>query len=122
MRWHGQVLGGFNMFRTADDGQSDDTEQVGQAFADVATLVVVRATEIPVDQVVARVHEAVTARSVVEQARERSPICTASTWRPPTGCCRSGRSRAATPSSTPLSEWSANSTSDRNPAAMSRQV
>jgi transcriptional regulator with GAF, ATPase, and Fis domain len=69
MRWHGQVLGGFNVFRTADDEQSDDTEQVGQAFADVATLVLVRATEIPVDQMVARVHEAVAARSVVEQAK-----------------------------------------------------
>jgi transcriptional regulator with GAF, ATPase, and Fis domain len=69
MRWHGQVLGGFNMFRTAEDDQSEDTEQVGQAFADVATLVVVRAAEIPVDQVAARIHEAVSARSVVEQAK-----------------------------------------------------
>jgi hypothetical protein len=69
MRWHGQVLGGFNLFRSADDEQSDDTEQIGQAFADVATLVVVRASEIPVDQVAARIHEAVAARSVVEQAK-----------------------------------------------------
>ena len=69
MRWQGHVLGGFNMFRAADDDQSADTEQVGQAFADVATLVVVRAAEIPVDQVAARIHEAVAARSVVEQAK-----------------------------------------------------
>ena len=69
MRWHGRVLGGFNLFRAADDDQSADTEQIGQAFADVATLVVVRASELPVDQVTARVHEAVAARSVVEQAQ-----------------------------------------------------
>jgi transcriptional regulator with GAF, ATPase, and Fis domain len=69
MRWHGHVLGGFNMFRTADDDQSEDTERLGQAFADVATLVVVRASELPIDQVAARVHEAVAARSVVEQAK-----------------------------------------------------
>ena len=69
MRWQGHVLGGFNMFRAADDDQSADTEQVGQAFADVSTLVVVRAAEIPVDQVAARIHEAVAARSVVEQAK-----------------------------------------------------
>jgi hypothetical protein len=69
MRWHGQVVGGFNVFRTADDDQSDDTEQLGQAFADVATLVVVKAAEIPLDQVVARIHEAVLARSLVEQAK-----------------------------------------------------
>jgi transcriptional regulator with GAF, ATPase, and Fis domain len=69
LRWQGHVLGGLNVFRTADDEQSADTEQVGQAFADVATLVVVRAAEIPVDQVAARIHEAVAARSVVEQAK-----------------------------------------------------
>jgi len=69
MTWRGRVLGGLNVFRTAEDDQSPDTEQVGQAFADVATLVLVRATEIPVDQVAARIHEAVRARSVVEQAK-----------------------------------------------------
>ncbi len=69
MRWHGQVLGGLNLFRTADDDQSGDTEQIGKAFADVATLVLVRASEIPVDLVAARIHEAVAARSVVEQAK-----------------------------------------------------
>jgi transcriptional regulator with GAF, ATPase, and Fis domain len=69
MRWHGQVLGGLNIFRTEDDDQGEDTEQIGQAFADVATLVLVQATEVPVDQVAARVRDAVAARSVVEQAK-----------------------------------------------------
>jgi transcriptional regulator with GAF, ATPase, and Fis domain len=69
MRWHGEVLGGLNVFRTADDDQPDDTVQVGQAFADVATFVLVQATDVPIDQVVARIHEAVLARSVIEQAK-----------------------------------------------------
>jgi len=69
MSWHGHVLGGLNIFRTAVDEQTDDTRQIGQAFADVATLVVVQAANVPADQVAARVRDAMAARSVVEQAK-----------------------------------------------------
>ncbi|MGY2874196.1 transcriptional regulator with GAF, ATPase, and Fis domain [Marmoricola sp. URHA0025 HA25] len=69
MRWHGEVFGGLNIFRTVDDEQREDTGLLGQAFADVATLVLVQAADVPFDQVLARVHEAVMARSVVEQAK-----------------------------------------------------
>lgn len=69
MRWHGQVIGGLNLFRSADDEQLADTEAVGRALADIATLVLVRATAVPADQVAARIHEAVAARSIVEQAK-----------------------------------------------------
>jgi len=69
MSWHGHVLGGLNIFRTDEDEQIDDTRQIGQAFADVATLVVVQVANVPADQITARVHEAIAARSVVEQAK-----------------------------------------------------
>lgn len=69
MHWHGRVIGGLNVFRTADDAPPPDATTLSQAFADVATLVLLHSSDIPADQVTARVHEAVMARSVVEQAK-----------------------------------------------------
>ena len=69
MRWRGRVLGGLNIFRHEPADTDDETATLSQAFADVATLVVVQSTEIPSDQVAARVHEAIMARAQVEQAK-----------------------------------------------------
>jgi hypothetical protein len=69
MSWHGHVLGGLNIFRTVEAAQTEDTRLIGQAFADVATLVVVQAANVPADEVAARIYEAISARSVVEQAK-----------------------------------------------------
>jgi transcriptional regulator with GAF, ATPase, and Fis domain len=69
MRWRGRVLGGLNIFRRSSDDVDDDVATLSQAFADVATLVVVQSIEIPNDQIAARVHEAIMARSQVEQAK-----------------------------------------------------
>ncbi len=69
MRWRGRVLGGLNIFRQEPVDTDDETATLSQAFADVATLVVVQSTEIPSDQVAARVHEAIMARAQVEQAK-----------------------------------------------------
>lgn len=69
MRWRGGILGGLNIFRTAAADVDDETETLSQAFADVATLVVVQSTEVPSDQIAARVHEAIMARAQVEQAK-----------------------------------------------------
>ncbi len=69
MRWRGRVLGGLNIFRTSPTDTQAGTATLSQAFADVATLVVVQSTEIPTDQIAARVHEAIMARSKVEQAK-----------------------------------------------------
>jgi hypothetical protein len=69
MRWHGRIIGGLNVFRAPDAGPPSDAGVVSQAFADIATLVLLHSSDIPADQVTARVHEAVMARSVVEQAK-----------------------------------------------------
>lgn len=69
MHWHGQTLGGLNIFRTGAWEESEDDVSLGQAFADVATLVLVQAANVPVDQVAARIHEAIAARSAIEQAK-----------------------------------------------------
>lgn len=69
MRWRGRVLGAFNVFRRTPTELDPEMATLSQAFADVATLVVVQSTEIPSDQVAARVHEAIMARAQVEQAK-----------------------------------------------------
>lgn len=69
MHWRGRVLGGLNVFRQSSVDIDEETTTLCQAFADVATLVVVQSTEIPADQITARVHEAVMARDQVEQAK-----------------------------------------------------
>ncbi len=69
MRWRGRVLGGLNIFRPSVADVGEEAETLAQAFADVATLVVVQSSEIPSDQIAARVHEAIMARAQVEQAK-----------------------------------------------------
>jgi hypothetical protein len=67
MRWRGTVLGGLNLFRIAEDQPA--VGALAQAFADIATLVVVQSGTVDVDQVRARLHEALSARGIVEQAK-----------------------------------------------------
>ncbi len=69
MRWRGRSLGGLNIFRKAVTDVDDQVAKLSQAFADVATLVVVQSTDVPTDQIAARVHEAIMARGEVEQAK-----------------------------------------------------
>ena len=69
MRWHGRVIGGLNIFRRSPTEVEQELVTLSQAFADVATLVVVQSTEIPTDQISARVHEAIMARGQIEQAK-----------------------------------------------------
>ncbi|MEO7351823.1 MAG: GAF and ANTAR domain-containing protein [Marmoricola sp.] len=69
MRWRGRVLGGLNIFRQSPADIDDEITTLAQAFADVATLVVVQSIEIPSDQIAARVHHAIMARAQVEQAK-----------------------------------------------------
>ncbi len=67
MRWHGITFGGLNIFH-ADPAPAPRLE-LGQAFADVATLVIVQTVAVSREQVRARLHEAITARELVEQAK-----------------------------------------------------
>lgn len=68
MRWRGTVLGGLNVFRTTRPiGEHDAT--IGQAFADIATLAVIYSMPLAAEQAAARLHEALSARDLVEQAK-----------------------------------------------------
>ena len=69
MSWRGRVLGGLNVFRGGNGVARSVSHDVGQAFADVATLLLVHDADVPVEQIRAHVYEAVQARSLVEQAK-----------------------------------------------------
>jgi hypothetical protein len=67
LRWHGEAIGGLNVL--AREATPVDDVVVGQLFADVATLVVVHAGDVPADRVLAHVRNAISARAVIEQAK-----------------------------------------------------
>lgn len=67
LRWHGQAIGGLNVL--CRKARPVEDPALGQVFADLATLVIVHAAELSTERVLARVHEAVAARAVVEQAK-----------------------------------------------------
>jgi hypothetical protein len=69
MRWRGRYLGGLNIFLAHPGELSPDAEALGHLFADMATLTVVHSSDIPADQIAARIHEAVSARASIEQAK-----------------------------------------------------
>lgn len=62
----GSSIGGLNVF-LAEEGHADPV--TGQMYADLATLAVLQASNLPADHLSARVHEAVLPRSVIEQAK-----------------------------------------------------
>jgi transcriptional regulator with GAF, ATPase, and Fis domain len=69
MRWHGQTLGALNAFHRTAAPQSRDAGLLGQALADIATVVLVQAFDLTSEQVTGRVQQALQARTVIEQAK-----------------------------------------------------
>jgi signal transduction protein with GAF and PtsI domain len=67
MRWQGRALGGLNLFHAQD--RTTPIGTTAQAFADMATMVVVQSMPLSEDQVKARMHEALSSRATVEQAK-----------------------------------------------------
>jgi hypothetical protein len=66
MRWRGTTLGALNIFVRLG-AVTDPT--VGQLFADLATLAVLRTSDLSEDELAVRVHQAVAGRAVLEQAK-----------------------------------------------------
>ena len=69
MRWRGHALGGLNVFVDSPREPNSEESLIGQLFADLASLVISHSSDIPGEVLSARIHEAMTARSVVEQAK-----------------------------------------------------
>lgn len=68
VRWHGSVLGGLNVFRGPEQPVTD-AAALGQAFADVVSLLLVRRPDESCDDVALRVRQAIAGRAVIEQAK-----------------------------------------------------
>jgi transcriptional regulator with GAF, ATPase, and Fis domain len=69
MRWHGHTFGAMNVFRTDTTPITADAALLGQAFADIATIVIVQSAQITIQQVSARVQQALQARTTIETAK-----------------------------------------------------
>ena len=69
LRWHGQVLGAINFFYASPVPEDGDLLTVGQAFADVATLILLTPREIAAGDIATLTQEALTARTIIEQAK-----------------------------------------------------
>jgi len=69
LRWHGVTIGALNCFRRTTEAVGHEEVLLWQAFADVATIVVVQATELTVRQVAGRIDAALEGRTVIEQAK-----------------------------------------------------
>lgn len=69
LRWHGAPLGAMGLFRRSDEQFTSDEETVAQAFADLATLLIVQTEKVDLDTVKRRVQELLTERIVIEQAK-----------------------------------------------------
>jgi transcriptional regulator with GAF, ATPase, and Fis domain len=69
LRWHGEALGAMGVFRRSDVALDDDEQVVAQAFADLATLMIVQSTEVDLTVIQRRLQQALATRVVIEQAK-----------------------------------------------------
>lgn len=67
LHWHGQVLGALNLFHEHE--LTDEPLELGQAFADVATLVMLTPSHLSQPALTALVDAALTGRTIIEQAK-----------------------------------------------------
>jgi GAF domain-containing protein len=69
LRWRGRTLGALNTFHTNGEPAGADAGQLGQALADMATVVIVQTGDLTAEQITGHVQQALQARTVVEQAK-----------------------------------------------------
>jgi hypothetical protein len=69
MQWHGQVLGGLNVFSASTAELDESVTRLGQAVADVATLLIVQETNLSPETIAERIRETLRGRVQVERAK-----------------------------------------------------
>jgi hypothetical protein len=69
LRWHGETLGAINFFFAATVAESADRVAAGQAFADMATLILLIPRHLSEQDLMTRINNALTDRIIVEQAK-----------------------------------------------------
>jgi ANTAR domain/GAF domain len=69
MRWHGEGIGGLNLFWRGA-GELEEADEINlQTFADILTLAVVHVSPVSMTQALERLRTALAARSAIEQAK-----------------------------------------------------
>ena len=69
LRWHGRVIGAMNAFYREPGSADEESQVLLQAFADVATVVIVQTAELSSAELTERVELALAGRTVIEQAK-----------------------------------------------------
>jgi hypothetical protein len=69
LRWHGHTLGAVNVFHRAAGPPPADNGLLGQALADIATVVIVQSADLSARQITDRVQQVLQARTNIEQAK-----------------------------------------------------
>jgi hypothetical protein len=69
MQWHGQMLGGLNVFSTSTAALDESVTRLGQAVADVATLLIIQERNLSPDTIAERIRETLRGRVQIERAK-----------------------------------------------------
>ena len=69
MTWHGQTVGGLNVFSERPEPLSEASQALAQHFADAATLALLQPRGLDDDELAERVAAALEGRAVIEQAK-----------------------------------------------------
>jgi hypothetical protein len=69
MNWQRRTLGAVNLFFDADHHPGSDTAVIAQAFADIASLVVIHTSDLPPTHITAQTRLALDERTIIERAK-----------------------------------------------------
>jgi hypothetical protein len=69
LRWRGRTLGAMNTFHRAGGPPAGDAMLLGQALADIATIIIVQSADLSMEEITGRVQLVLQARTVIEQAK-----------------------------------------------------
>lgn len=69
LRWHRSTIGAMGLFRRSDTPFTDEDDTFAQAFADIATSLIVSTDELTTEELTSRLKSALTSRIVIEQAK-----------------------------------------------------
>ncbi|MEU0096513.1 ANTAR domain-containing protein [Kribbella sp. NPDC006257] len=69
MNWQSRTLGAVNLFFDTNHHPGDQTALIAQAFADIASLVIIHTGDLPPTHITAQTRAALDERSVIERAK-----------------------------------------------------
>ena len=69
LRWHRDVIGALNFFWADEQGAATADPQLGELFADLATLTIIHSDPVTATQILQRTGSALDERTVIEQAK-----------------------------------------------------